>query len=119
VGLANTAVDNVRLLPGGRWLHWPHAKRARMPPPPQLYGLIDDGPAWRRTLVAGRATAVALAAVRYDSLPAQTDTSDVASLVRAASPDARGVAVSDARNQDMGLLSIFTPAYVRDRAAQE
>ena len=60
-----------------------------------------------------------LAAVRYDSLPSQMDTSDVASLMRAASAEARGVAVSDARNQELGLLAISTPAYVCDRAVQE
>jgi len=90
-----------------------------MPPTPPLYGLIDDGPALRHTRVAGRATAAALDAVRYDSLPPQMDTSDVASLMRAASADARGVAVSDARNQEVGLLATSTSAYVRDRAAQE
>jgi len=47
------------------------------------------------------------------------DTSDFASLMRAASANARGVAVRDARNQELGLLAIFTPAYVRDRSAQE
>ena len=47
------------------------------------------------------------------------DTSDVASLMRAASAEARDVAASDARNEDLVLLAICTPAYVRDRAAQE
>jgi len=56
---------------------------------------------------------------RYDSLAPQMDTSDVASLMRAASAEARDVAASDARNEDLVLLAICTPAYVRDRAAQE
>jgi len=90
-----------------------------MPPPPPLYGLIDDGPAWRRTRVAGRATAAALAAGRYDLLPPLMDTSGVASVMPADSAEARGVAVSDARNQELGLLAISTPAYVRDSAAQD
>jgi len=119
VGLANTEVDIVRLFPGGGWLHRPHAGSACIPPPPPLYGRIDGDPAWRRTRGAGRATAVVLAAVRYDSLPPQMDTSAVASLRRAASAEARGVAVSDARNQELGFLAISTPAYVRDRAVQE
>jgi len=90
-----------------------------MPPTPPLHGLLDGGPAFRHTRVTGRATAAALNAVRYDSLPPQMDTIDVASLMRAASADARGVAVSDARNQEVGLLAISTLAYFRDRDAQE
>jgi len=42
------------------------------------------------------------------------DTSDGASLIRAASEAAGRVAVSDARNQGLG----FTLAYVRDRTAK-
>jgi len=90
-----------------------------MPPPPLLYVLIDEGTAWRRPRVEGRATAATLAAVRYDSLSPEMDTSDVASLMRAASVDARGVGVSDAQNQELGLLAISTPACIRDRATQE
>jgi len=59
-------------------------------------------------------TATGLAAVRYDSLPPQMDTSDGSSLIRGASVDAGRVAVSDARNQELG----FTLADVRDRAAK-
>jgi len=98
VGLANTAVVVVILFLFGGWLHRPHAGRDFMPPPPPLYGLNDDGTACRRTRVAGRATATAPAAVLYDILPPQMDTSDVISLIRAASADAKAVAVSDARN---------------------
>jgi len=84
-----------------------------MLPPPPLSDLIDSGPAWQRTGVAVAVTAAGLAAVRYDSLSPQMDTSDGASLIRAASVDAGRVAVSDTRNQHLGV----TLAYVRDRAA--
>ena len=66
------------------------------------------------TRVTVTVTAAGWTAVRYDSLPPQMDTSDGASLIRAASVAAGRVAVSDARNQGLG----FTLAYVRDRAAK-
>jgi len=66
------------------------------------------------TCVAVTVTAAGLAAVRYESFPPQMDTSDGVSLIRAASVVAGTVAVSDARNQELG----FTLAYVRDRAAK-
>jgi len=66
------------------------------------------------TRVTVTVTAAGWTAVRYDSLPPQMDTSDGASLIRAASVAAGWVAVSDARNQGLG----FTLAYNRDRAAK-
>jgi len=66
------------------------------------------------TRVTVTVTAAGWTAVRYDSLPPQMDTSDGASLIRAASEAAGRVAVSDARNQGLG----FTLAYVRDRTAK-
>jgi len=66
------------------------------------------------TCVAVTVTAAGLAAVRYESFPPRMDTSDGVSLIRAASVVAGTVAVSDARNQELG----FTLAYVRDRAAK-
>jgi len=64
--------------------------------------------------VAVTVTATGLAAVRYDSLPPQMDTSDGSSLIRAASVDAGRVAVSNARNQELGS----TLAYVCDLAVK-